>query len=153
MIKFVPLCQTIALKKGIYIGLLSTALILLSARCDTNNGREIPYVRVDLHLNLYGELGNLPVGTLKVVDGGVNGIIIYRAEYNLFYAYDRTCTLWPDHNEQVKEDEEFSGVFTCPECQSKYLISQGADPIAGPATFGLKEYYTVLDGSLLHVYN
>ena len=145
--------QRNGLKKRFLIGLLTGALLMLSAQCDTNKGLEIPYVRVDLHLNLYGELGNPPIDSYKLVKGGVNGIIIYRAEYDRFYAFDRTCTLWPEHNEQVVEDEEFSGVFVCPECASKYLLSQGADPISGPAVFGLKQYYTVLEGSLLHVYN
>lgn len=121
--------------------------------CETNNGIEIPYVRVDLHLNIFGELGNPAVFTSTLIDGGVSGIIIYREDLDVYHAYDRTCTLWPDHLEQVVEDEEFVGIYTCPECESQYLLSTGADPIGGPATFGLKEYYTVIDGSLLHVYN
>ena len=121
--------------------------------CETNNGREIPFIRVDLHLNIYGELGNPAIFTSKLVDGGVSGIIIYREDIDIYHAYDRTCTQWPDHTEQVAEDDEIIGIFTCPECESQYFLLTGAEPISGPATFGLKEYYTVIDGSLLHVYN
>ncbi len=141
------------MKRIIHILLLSVALLNFSSSCENNGGLEIPYVQVDLHLNIYGELGNPAIGSYTLVDGGVNGIIIYREDLDVFHAYDRTCTLWPDHNAQVQPDEKFEGVFTCPECGSQYLLLTGADPISGKATFGLKEYYTVVDGSLLHVYN
>ncbi len=127
--------------------------MFLSTMCETNNGLVIPYVRVDLHLNIISELGNPAQFTFKLIDGGVNGIIIYRGVDDEFYAYDRTCTLWPEHNEQVAEDDVWGGVFTCPECESRYQLLNGAEPLNGPATFGLKQYYTVIDGSLLHVYN
>jgi hypothetical protein len=127
-------------------------LVLLSTKCDTG-GYRIPYVDVDLHLNIVSELGNPAPQSSTLVNGGVNGLIVYREDYGIFHVYDRTCTLYPDHNEAVEQDKDFEGVFTCPECKSKYLLLSGADPLEGPATFPLHEYYAVVDGDLLHVYN
>lgn len=141
------------MKKLVKILMITVPVLFLSTMCETNNGLEIPYVRVDLHLNIISELGNPAQFTFKLIDGGVNGIIIYRGADDDFSAYDRTCTLWPEHNEQVVMDDVWDGVFTCPECESRYQLLNGAEPLNGPATFGLKRYYTVIDGSLLHVYN
>lgn len=126
--------------------------VLFFARCDTG-GYHIPYVRVDLHLNIISELGNPALNSTILVNGGANGLIVYREDFGLFHVYDRTCTQYPEHNAAVLEDEDFDGVFTCPECKSKYLLLTGADPIEGPATFPLHEYYSRVDGDLLHVYN
>ena len=141
------------MKKWLKIAAIITPVLLFSSACDTSNGYEIPYVLVDLHLGIYGELGNPAIGSSVEVQGGVNGIIIYREDFDIYHAYDRTCTLWPEHNEQVVEDAEFEGVYVCPECESQYLLLLGADPISGPAAFPLKKYHTVIDGGLLHVYN
>ncbi len=127
-------------------------LVLLSTKCDTG-GYRIPYVRVDLHLNIISELGNPALNSSTMVNGGVNGLIVYREDIGNFQVYDRTCTLYPEHNKAVEPDEDFDGVFTCPECKSKFLLLSGADPLEGPATFPLHEYYSVVEGDLLHVYN
>lgn len=134
------------------IWLVFIPLVLLTTRCD-DGGYRIPYVRVDLHLNIISELGNPAPGSSTPVNGGANGLIVYREDFGLFHVYDRTCTLYPEHNKAVEADENFNGVFTCPECKSKYLLLNGADPLEGPATFPLHEYYSVVDGNLLHVYN
>lgn len=134
------------------IWLLILPLLLLSTKCETS-GYQIPYVRVDLHLNIISELGNPSIGSFSEVDGGVSGLIIYREDFGLFHVYDRTCTQYPEHTEAVLPDEDFDGVYTCPECKSKYLLLTGAEPLEGPATFPLHEYYSRVDGDLLHVYN
>lgn len=140
------------MKKGIKIWFLIIPLILLSNQCETG-AYQIPYVTVDLHLNIISELGNPTLQTSVLVDGGVNGLIVYREDFDLFHVYDRTCTEYPDHLEAVAPDEDFDGVFTCPECKSKFLLLTGAEPLEGPASFPLHEYYSRVDGDLLHVYN
>ncbi|MEX0981663.1 MAG: hypothetical protein WD577_00800 [Bacteroidales bacterium] len=140
------------MKRRVKIMFLIVPLVILSTKCDTG-GYRIPYVYVNLHLNIISELGNPAPNSSTLVNGGVNGLIVYREDYGLFHVYDRTCTLYPEHNEAVEADTSFSGVFTCPECKSKYLLLNGADPLEGPATFPLHEYYSVVEGDLLHVYN
>ncbi|MCF8226634.1 MAG: hypothetical protein K9J30_12220 [Bacteroidales bacterium] len=138
--------------KKIYLSILLGLIVSLFTGCESDQ-YHIPYVRVDLHLNIISELGNPALSSTTLIDGGVNGLIVYREDYDLFHVYDRTCTRYPDHNEMVLPDEEFEGVFTCPECKSRYMLLLGGDPIEGPATFGLHEYYSVVEGDLLHVYN
>ncbi len=138
--------------KHISLFLFIGIILSISKGCETDTYR-IPVVQIDLHLNIISELGNPPPNSYVLVDGGVNGLIVFREDFDLFRVYDRTCTLYPDHNKAVEPDEDFDGVFTCPECKSKYLLSTDADPLEGPATFGLHEYYSVVDGDLLHVYN
>ena len=102
--------------------LFITALIAIHS-CETNRGEIIPYVQVDLYLLLYADLADVGIGTTKIIENeGVNGIVLYRESDLVFHAYDRTCTLWPDHNEAVIEDPGFFGVFECPECGSSYLL-------------------------------
>lgn len=128
-------------------------LVILSTKCETG-GYQIPYARVDLNLNIISELGNPALNSTTLIDGGANGLIVYREDFGLFHVYDRTCTQYPEHNAAVMEDEEFDDIlFTCPVCKSRYLLLTGADPIEGPATFPLHEYYSRVNGDLLHVYN
>lgn len=140
------------MKRTLKIWLLVLPLVFLSTKCETG-GYQIPYVRVDLHLNIVGELGNPANGSWKLVDGGVHGLIVYREDFDLFHVYDRICTEYPEHIDTVAPDPEFTGVFTCPECESRYMLLNGAEPFSGPATFGLHEYYSVVEGDLLHIYN
>jgi hypothetical protein len=138
--------------KPISIFLSLSIFLIISKGCETDVYR-IPEVQVNLHLNIISELGNPPPNSTIMVDGGVNGLLVYREDYDLFHVYDRTCTLYPDHNEAVEPDEDFDYVFTCPECQSRYGMLNYADPLEGPATFGLHEYYSIVEGDLLHIYN
>ncbi len=127
---------------------------LVTPSCDTNQGQIIPYVRVDFYLLLYADLADLGIGSSKVISGeGVNGIILYRESDFGFYAYDRTCTLWPEHDEAVVEDSTFFGVFECPDCGSTYLLMNGAEPNSGPARYPLVEYHASIQGDVLHIYN
>ena len=140
-----------------FIAVILLFLILpgmFTSSCESNRGQIIPYVKVDVYLFLYADLGGLGIGNSKVIHGhGVNGIVLYRASDLEFYAYDRTCTLWPEHTEAVVEDSTFFGVFGCPECESTFLLMNGAEPNSGPATYPLVEYNTSIRGDVLHVFN
>ena len=127
---------------------------VLTTSCETNRGQIIPYVKVDVYLFLYADLAGMGIGSSKVIQGhGVNGIVLYRESDLEFSAYDRTCTLWPEHTEAVVEDTTFFGVFECPDCKSTYLLMNGAEPNSGPAAYPLVEYYTSIRGDVLHVFN
>lgn len=129
-------------------------LSLVTPSCETNQGQIIPYVQVDIYLLLYADLANVGIGTTKLIPGeGVNGIVLYRESDLVFYAYDRTCTLWPEHDAAVVEDSTFFGVFECPDCGSTYLLMNGAEPNSGPARFPLVQYRTSIQGDVLHIFN
>ena len=127
---------------------------MLTTSCESNRGQVIPYVKVDVYLFLYADLAGVGIGSSKLIAGhGANGIVLYRSSDLEFYAYDRTCTLWPEHNAAVVEDSTFFGVFECPECKSTYLLMNGAEPNSGPATYPLVEYHTSIRGDVLHIFN
>lgn len=137
---------------SVFLLLFLPSLVIPS--CETNRGQIIPYVRVDFYLLLYADLANMGIGTTKIIPGeGYKGVALYRESDLGFYAYDRTCTLWPEHDKAVVEDSSFFGVFECPECKSTYLLMNGAEPNSGPAQYPLVEYHTSVQGDVLHIYN
>ena len=135
----------------------SVLLLLLTAilpSCEKNRGKIIPYVNVFVDLDLYAELGSMGNGSTRILPNeGHQGIVLYRESDLVFYAYDLTCTEYPDHDEAVVEDEEFVGVFECPECGSTYVLINGAYPNSGPAKYPLEEYRTSIQGNLLIITN
>ena len=140
-------------RNWIQMALLLFVPALVLPTCETNRGELIPYVRVDLYLFLYADLADLGVGGTKLVSGGVNGLVLYRESDLVYHAYDRTCTLFPEHDEAVVEDSTFFGVFECPECSSTYLLMNGGEPNSGPARYPLVQYKTSIQGDVLHIYN
>jgi hypothetical protein len=134
------------------LSLLSTAVF--NPSCESNRGQIIPYVKVYVPLLLYADLADMGIGTTKIIpDEGYRGIVLYRAADLEFYAYDLTCTEFPEHDEAVEEDQTFVGVFKCPECGSTYVLVNGAYPNSGPAEFPLVEYNTSIQGDVLLISN
>ena len=102
---------------------------VISPSCESNRGQIIPYVQVYVDLDLYAELGNIGIGgTLIIPNEGYRGIVLYREDDLLFHAYDMTCTEYPEHDRAVVSDTVFDGVYKCPECDSRYVIINGAYP-------------------------
>ena len=134
------------------------AILFLSAvitpSCESNRGQIIPYVQVYVDLDLYAELGSMGIGTTRILPNeGYRGIVLYREADLGFYAYDMTCTEYPEHDRAVIWDTVFDGVFKCPKCDSRYVIVNGAYPDSGPAEFPLVEYRTSIQGNLLLISN
>lgn len=128
--------------------------VLISTSCESNRGQIIPYVQVYVDLDLYAELGNMGIGTTRIIPNeGYRGIVLYRETDLGFYAYDMTCTEYPEHDRAVVRDTIFDGVFKCPQCDSRYVIINGAYPDSGPAEFPLVEYHTNIQGNLLLISN
>jgi hypothetical protein len=122
--------------------------------CESNRGQIIPYTKVYVPLLLYADLADMGIGTTKILPNeGYRGIVLYREADLVFYAYDLTCTEFPEHDEAVEEDETFMGVFECPECGSTYVLINGAYPNSGPAQFPLVEYNTSIQGDVLIITN
>jgi hypothetical protein len=145
------------MSKSLYI-FTFIAVLLLSAvitpSCETNRGKIIPYVKVYVDLDIYAELGTMGIGSTKILPNeGYHGIVLYREADLLFHAYDLTCTEFPAHDKAVVEDENFVGVFECPECSSTYVLVNGAYPNSGPAEYPLEEYHTSIQGNILLITN
>ena len=127
---------------------------VISPSCESNRGQIIPYVHVHVDLDLYAELGNMGIGTTRIIPNeGYRGIVLYREADLNFFAYDMTCTEYPEHDRAVVSDTIFDGVFKCPKCDSRYVIINGAYPDSGPSQFPLVEYRTTIQGNLLLITN
>lgn len=82
-----------------------------------------------------------------------NGIIIYRASQDEFYAFDRTCTYDVEKSIAVEIDD--SGIIAeCPECGSRYILPNIGFPTEeSPSKYQLQQYKTHFDGLIVHVFN
>lgn len=137
---------------ALFLVLIFSALFTPS--CESNRGQIIPYVKVYVPLLLYADLADMGIGTTKILPrDGYRGIVLYRQADLEFYAYDLTCTEYPEHDEAVEEDENFVGVFECPDCGSTYVLVNGAYPNSGPAEFPLVQYRTSIQGDVLLITN
>ncbi|MCK4661943.1 MAG: Rieske 2Fe-2S domain-containing protein [Bacteroidales bacterium] len=123
---------------------------LLFKSCKDKNDK-IPYVYVDIYLNIedFTDL-TVPGGSVNIT-GGVNGIVVYRISYDNFVAFDRTCSYQPEKNCKVSTDSS-QNYLICSCCDSEFSIFTGS-VTKSPAEFPLKEYQTELDGSSLHIFN
>ena len=108
-------------------------------------------VNFDIDLNSVDFSCLNTTGNFVYVTGGAfgNGIVIYRKSIDEFKAFDRTCTYKSQEGCKIKVDGIFA-IDSC--CGSKFLITDGSVN-SKPATVPLKEYSTVLNGTILHVYH
>jgi len=146
--------------------------------CEKDNRDNVPYVEVDLILDLQTDLaalGNLDAATVtpnslglarlnfsssnvRPIDLGQavygNGLIIYRISQYEFAAYDITCTYRADIDYCALEMGTNWLVPGCPCCDSEFnLLLEGAPPISGPAALGLKQYNTFVRNNRLYIKN
>jgi hypothetical protein len=131
---------------------LLSAIIFLLPDCKKDNST-IPNVSVDIYLYLtQPESFDLnTVGGWVYVPGGVKGIIVFRKSINEFVAYERDCPYDPDVS-AAKIDVDSSGVIGVDNhCGSKFSLFDNTI-LNGPATRGLKAYYTEYNSSNQTVY-
>lgn len=149
----------------LFLLLAITTVMLVS--CKKNKNDVIPDVYVDFYINLndpeffdLNAIGNADtVGYWTNNYGSVaagylnNGIIVYRALLDQFYAYDRTCPhdYYVNHkNVKVNVD----GIFAvCPDCGTQYALPSNGTPYSGVGRYPLKNYRTALYGQTVHVWN
>jgi nitrite reductase/ring-hydroxylating ferredoxin subunit len=136
--------------------------------CSKDKNDVIPDVYVDFYIDLndpeFFELNS--IGVADTVDRNTNnlgqkaagyddnGIIIYRAMPDQFYAYDRTCPHdFAVNNTSVKIKLEESYFAKCPVCGTVYDLFSGGVPYSGIGKYPLKNYRTAFSGQILHVWN
>lgn len=129
-------------------------LLLLSSGCGDYVHPTIPNAYVDF--TIYPNDANYPAlnhyGGYMYFTGGVNGIIIYRVDYQTFAAYDRACPYDWENNESWIWVEDSGLILGDSCCGSQFNVLSGV-PIAGPAKHALKYYRTTYDGVRLRVHN
>ena len=128
------------------------ALVLLQARCNDPQ-QFIPYVPVDFSVNVnlpaYLDL-SVPSGHV-LVNGGSQGIILYRYTLDQFVALDRHSTYDIPANCQVEVAED-GLLITDPCSNSEWLIIDGSI-ISGDAVYPLHQYATQWNNPVLRVFN
>lgn len=142
------------MKKANLIFCAGLVLMLLSTACDKGQVTPVTNVPVNLQINInnpqYINL-NHTGGWAYVINSGLRGIILFRANETEINAFDRmppypsnnACTLYVDSSEVLAAD-------TC--SGSKFLLFDGSVS-SGPATRGMIEYNTSFNGTILSVYN
>ena len=128
------------------------ALVLLQARCNDPQ-QFIPYVPVDFSVNVnlpaYLDL-SVPSGHV-LVNGGSQGIILYRYTLDQFVALDRHSTFDIPANCQVEVAED-GLLITDPCSNSEWLIIDGS-VVSGDALYPLHRYLTQWNDPVLRVFN
>ena len=91
------------------------------------------------------------VGGHVNIDGGVRGIIIYRASENEYRAFERNCSFEP-LNTCARVEVDGSGFFLVDPCCSSNFDWNGF-PTGGPASLPLRQYLTLRQGDFLTITN
>lgn len=129
-----------------------SALLLLQARCNDPQ-QYIPYVPVDFSVNVnlpaYMDL-SVPSGHV-LVNGGSQGIILYRYTLDQFVALDRHATFDIPANCQVEVAED-GLLITDPCSNSEWLILDGS-VVSGDAVYPLHRYATQWNDPVLSIFN
>ncbi len=132
--------------------ILLLILVIQNFSCKKDDGSEIPNVYVNFTL-LPNSLDFIEIGGwIYINDQGYRGIIIYRPQSDIFYAYERTCTHDADVNTAQVEVEDSGITVVDSTCMSRFILLDGT-PFDGPATIPLKQYRTAYDGNILQVFN
>jgi hypothetical protein len=139
------------------------SIILIGACQPNDNGTPIPYVPVNVTVDLNSPdyLALNPYGGYVILPNhGNKGIIIYHQFDDTYVCYDMTCSYEPTNPcNQIEVDENgfllqcgntVNGEFE-PCCGSKFLWD--GFPTAGPALFSLTQYVVYRNGNLLRVSN
>lgn len=154
-------------KSKIAIFLISMLSVVLLTSCKKSKYDVIPDVYVDFYISLsdpqFFEL-TAPLNSAYVDEytnniganaAGYdrNGIIIYSAPEDEFYAYDRTCPHdYVVNGLSIQVNVDFISAI-CPRCSTSYSLEVGGTPISGPGKYPLKNYKTSFNGQSIHVWN
>ncbi len=132
---------------------IALAIFFVTSCNDKNNnqGSEIPNVYVNFYLQPDG-IDFIPTQSWRYYDEGYRGIIVYRLDQFVFYAYERTCSYDPQ-NECARVEVDNSGVLMVDSCCMSYFNILDGMPAGGLAIYPLKQYFTEFDGTTLHIYN
>ena len=125
--------------------------MLLSCRGDKEQDI-IPNVIVDIQINL----SNLEFQPLQnegghvTIDGGVRGIILYRAANN-YRAFERNCPTAPSEDCETVAVDGSNLFIQCPCCSSQFDFE--GNLTSGPSPFPLKQYSTSVNNNFLSITN
>ncbi len=145
------------LMKAFHLVLLALSAALFAPGCKKEKKVDVPLVNVDININV-----NLPAynalavtGGWLYINGGSEGLIVYRKSPDEFTALDRHCTYRPEDLCRVYVDDSqviARDTVSTDHCGSAFLLMDGGI-VQGPASLGLKQYHTTFNGTNLHIFN
>jgi nitrite reductase/ring-hydroxylating ferredoxin subunit len=126
-------------------------LFFLNGGCEKIEESVIPSVSFSytLDLTLFPEV-NVAGNSVFIPNIGYGGVIVYCEMPGSLYAWDATCT-FEANKSCILENEGV--IATCPCCGSEYILLGGGFPSQGPATQGLRQYFTSQTNEMLRIYN
>ena len=135
---------------------ISFGLLLLSAKCNNQNQHPVPFVPVDITIDMqlpsYSNLQG--VGGWTYLNGGSRGIIVYRKAIDEFVAFDRHAPSDPEGSCPMAlypDDQNFLQLIDS--CNNAVFSLYDGSPVSN-SIFGLRQYATQFNGNnLLRVYN
>lgn len=143
--------------KPLHLVLLALSSALLAPGCKKESNVNVPLAVVDININV-----NLPaynnlavIGGWLYINGGSEGLIVYRKGPDEFIALDRHCTYRPEDLCRVYVDDSeviARDTVSTDHCGSAFLLMDGS-VVQGPAALGLKQYHTTFNGTWLHIFN
>ena len=158
--------------------LFSLIITFISAEsCDDNLTDVVPYVAIDIVLDLQADLSYVGIGETCILTpdpqgSGIlsfssskyspitlgqfiqgNGLIIYRSGTDEFAVYDITCTYKASIDYCALEMDDTWLVPKCPCCGSEFNMLLEASPVSGPAAVALKQYSSFIRNNQLYIKN
>lgn len=123
-------------------------VVFVMAMANVYSQAAFPTVTVNLNYPQYQRL-KLDGGYVYI-DGGLKGIILYRANENSYLAFERACPHHPDASCAIVQVDGSTLFMIDHCCKSSFNFSDGS-PSGGPAERPLLQYRTELNGTTLKV--
>ncbi len=138
--------------KYFIIILMFLALVSVSCKKDKQDSN-VAKVPVDfyLYLNEPSNVNLNAIGGWLYVNAGTKGVIVYRSGDETFTALEQNCPYDPD--KECSLVEVYSGISAVDSCCSSQFSIYDGSVINGPATQPMYRYQSVLNGTVLHIYN
>lgn len=162
-------------KLGLFF--ILAAVLAIHHSCSDDNHDSVPYVPVNLVLDIQTDLAHLGVGDAAVIvpdDHGFgiirflnpaypeirlgqevygNGLILYRSGNNEFSVFDKTCTYKASTDYCAVEMDQTFLFPECPCCTSQFAITLDGAVNKGPAALPLQPYNAYVNNYRLYISN
>jgi hypothetical protein len=144
-------CRSVNLiRSGFHIAVL---FFVISSSCKSEMTDDpipfIPFSAITINLNL-PEYQGLRTSGFVYIDGGVRGILLYKASTSSYIAYERNCSYQPNEACATVEMHASTLYMVDPCCGSSFALATG-EPAGGPAWRPLRKYETILSGTELTI--
>ena len=110
----------------------------------------LPFSPIHINLNLPEYIALRSDRGSLIIDGGVQGIILYREDATTYFAYERNCSFQPNNACAIVDIDPSTLFMTDPCCSSIFDFTTGF-PTGGPAWRPLRKYETILNGPELTI--